>query len=722
MKRLSILASLAFTFSLFSQEIDFNKYEALICKGTVPGDFSQKQLKPSINSDIVSHAKQYDATTYALTTILNNGRLLYGDHLTSYVNKVADSALKSDPELRKQLRFYVLRNSEVNAQCLDRGIIFINMGLLAQLENEAQLALIICHEASHYKLKHHFDYNDKQEELITGKAKSLNNDVKYTFLTAYKVELEYDADKSGLSLFLKSPYNPKGIERVFDILKYGYLPFDDLKFKRQFLSDKLYNFPSKYLLNVTKAINTNPGEQYAITHPQIGTRKALIVRTLAAENANGTLNFIESEKAFEIIRKMARYEVSIIQMQDGNYEEAFYLGYLIEKLYGRSIFSDKIIGAALYNLAKKKTSVYAVVKEKSESSKSKIVNTKFKKWELIEGESQSVHFLFDEIPPVELSVLAAKKLFEMNKQNHEPFFKKRFDNLMFDLFYTYKLNIADIAADTVSTNSGGSGSIDSLSKYDKIRQSEKLKINSYYNYAFSDFKNDAEFKSRSEELRDSMVKRKSDLQYELYLKERYKIIHKYGLALGVDKAYFITPGFTSYNHRYVEADTFYYIFKIRDRKIGPVKEIEIENTLLSNITKYANQVSLKYELPGQLSLQINDTDSFNRYQSLINWSNEQFSDINAGIMPFNQAIITDISNEVGSICFFRLVKEYSVTTLQFLCLDLKTGKVQGYYFKELKKVDPEGAQIRTLLYDIIDHVKQTPDKINALKLKYGINE
>ena len=86
--------------------------------------------------------------------ILSNGVVFYGNKINKYVEKVADELLKDNLTLRKELSFYIVKTSEINAFATDRGEIFITIGLLAQIENEAQLAFVLSHEIIHYKNKH----------------------------------------------------------------------------------------------------------------------------------------------------------------------------------------------------------------------------------------------------------------------------------------------------------------------------------------------------------------------------------------------------------------------------------------------------------------------------------------------------------------------------------------------------------------------------------------
>ena len=73
--------------------------------------------------------------------------------------------LKDETELYKQLTFYIIKTSTVNAFATDRGDVFVTMGLLARLNTEAELAFILAHEIIHTEEKHSMQSFDKQWEI-----------------------------------------------------------------------------------------------------------------------------------------------------------------------------------------------------------------------------------------------------------------------------------------------------------------------------------------------------------------------------------------------------------------------------------------------------------------------------------------------------------------------------------------------------------------------------
>ena len=113
-------------------------------------EISKNQTTSEINTEKDFILK----SNYILDRILSNGVVFYGNKINKYVEKVADELLKDNLTLRKELSFYIVKTSEINAFATDRGEIFITIGLLAQIENEAQLAFVLSHEIIHYKNKH----------------------------------------------------------------------------------------------------------------------------------------------------------------------------------------------------------------------------------------------------------------------------------------------------------------------------------------------------------------------------------------------------------------------------------------------------------------------------------------------------------------------------------------------------------------------------------------
>ena len=158
---LAIIFSIFFPSTIFAQQ-DFNNFQTFVSVGAIPKDFSSLTYM-KIDEDLkeqkgdLSKAKErifLQGIHYGIDEILHSGMVCYGDEVSHYIENVIDKLLADDPFLRSKLRFYTIKSTESNAFSTDQGIVFVTTGLISQLTNEAQLALVLAHEISHYTEKH----------------------------------------------------------------------------------------------------------------------------------------------------------------------------------------------------------------------------------------------------------------------------------------------------------------------------------------------------------------------------------------------------------------------------------------------------------------------------------------------------------------------------------------------------------------------------------------
>ncbi len=177
---LILLISSFFSFNITAQENNTKNFKYLTSSGDVPTDFrmlSQEKFeidKTGINRNEKRSIRKTQEqflleSNFAIDGLLLSGSVLFNDPISKYINKVADNVLKNHPDLREKIRFYVTKSPSVNAFSTDKGMIFINIGLIAQLSNEAELAFILSHEIIHYTEKHNMDFYIERYRISKGK-------------------------------------------------------------------------------------------------------------------------------------------------------------------------------------------------------------------------------------------------------------------------------------------------------------------------------------------------------------------------------------------------------------------------------------------------------------------------------------------------------------------------------------------------------------------------
>jgi predicted Zn-dependent protease len=162
---------------------------------------------------------------------LNHSGSLYEDkQLLSYLNAVARKL--QPPGVLKSIPFEVrvLKNPYLGAFCYANGAVYIHTGLLARMENEAQLATLLGHEMTHathrHMLKQFRDTKNKRAVLATvhvtlGAVPGV--DLLGTLgtaaaVTGYSRDLEREADKVGLRLMVQAGYDPREAPKLFEFL------------------------------------------------------------------------------------------------------------------------------------------------------------------------------------------------------------------------------------------------------------------------------------------------------------------------------------------------------------------------------------------------------------------------------------------------------------------------------------------------------------------------
>lgn len=80
-----------------------------------------------------------------------SGQIYENEALTAYLQQIMDRLY---PEFKGHIRVYILKAPVLNAFALPNGSIYVNTGLLAAMDNEAQVATVLAHEGVHFINKH----------------------------------------------------------------------------------------------------------------------------------------------------------------------------------------------------------------------------------------------------------------------------------------------------------------------------------------------------------------------------------------------------------------------------------------------------------------------------------------------------------------------------------------------------------------------------------------
>lgn len=358
MKRFIFFLALAASLVASAQQ-DLGSFAGLRSQGPIPADLRKnleqlyqedKQRVREFNDGRLTNRDRVLRQSYVINRLTANGRILYGDPVTRMIESIADTLLTAYPDLRAQLRFYTHKSALVNAFTTGQGMIFVNLGLVAQCETEAQLAFVISHEIVHYYRQHN------TEELARRKLNYKDpNDQLSQYLRSHhrSFEMEHEADSLGLALFyLPSPYLKQVADGVFDVLQFADLPFDELPFDTNYFNTPYYRLPSQYFTDKVGVISMDDNyDDSHDTHPNIRKRRARMAEMLMGQQGGSPFVTLSREE-FLRLRDLARMECIRQQIINNEPVEAFYNSMVVLRDHPGNAFLQGAQAQALYNLAR----------------------------------------------------------------------------------------------------------------------------------------------------------------------------------------------------------------------------------------------------------------------------------------------------------------------------------------------------------------------------------
>lgn len=145
------------------------------------------------------------------------------------------SGYSNNPD--KHFDFFILQDNSINAFAGPYGYIGVHTGALLSSESEAELAGVLSHEIAHITQNHLYRFSkktDKQGFLVAAgilaavlaKNSQVSKAITSSTLAGvvqqninFTREHEWEADRIGLKILLKSGFNPKGMADFFAKLK-----------------------------------------------------------------------------------------------------------------------------------------------------------------------------------------------------------------------------------------------------------------------------------------------------------------------------------------------------------------------------------------------------------------------------------------------------------------------------------------------------------------------
>lgn len=138
---------------------------------TTEVSFAQKtnfglQSEGEIPKVFLDYNTIYSKTNLKEKALFTNASLLYGTDLNQYLDRFLIHLLSEESILKQEVKIYLYRSVDPNIYTTSDSIIIINIGLLAQIQNESELAFILSHELAHIYKNHSYTskgYSKKEQ-------------------------------------------------------------------------------------------------------------------------------------------------------------------------------------------------------------------------------------------------------------------------------------------------------------------------------------------------------------------------------------------------------------------------------------------------------------------------------------------------------------------------------------------------------------------------------
>jgi len=190
-------------------------------------------LRPGFN--LFSPEQDIQLGRDAAVEVRKQVEVVENTELQGYVSELGSRLSRTAEAGPYPYTFTLVNDPTLNAFALPGGPVFLHSGILAAVDNEAQLAGVLAHEISHVALRHGTNQASKAniaqlpavlagaavgQESMAAQLAQLGIGVGFnSLLLKYSRDAERDADSLGTRLMSQARYNPIEMARFFEKLE-----------------------------------------------------------------------------------------------------------------------------------------------------------------------------------------------------------------------------------------------------------------------------------------------------------------------------------------------------------------------------------------------------------------------------------------------------------------------------------------------------------------------
>ncbi len=179
---------------------------------------------------VMSQGKEISVGQEMYDKMMAEGAAYDDPELQAYINRIGQRLVKNSDWPDREFTFTVIDSPDINAFATPGGFVYVNRGLLAYLDNEAELAGVMSHEIGHVTARH----SARQQTasitnqvlattayILTGSGDLAEASNMYgtELLRGYGREHELEADGLGAEYMHKAGYETDALLEVIGVLK-----------------------------------------------------------------------------------------------------------------------------------------------------------------------------------------------------------------------------------------------------------------------------------------------------------------------------------------------------------------------------------------------------------------------------------------------------------------------------------------------------------------------
>lgn len=537
-------------------------------------------------------------------------------------------------------------------------------------------------------------------------------------MSKYSKDLEFEADKKGIDIYLNSEYSIEEIFTAFEVLMFSYLPFEDIQFDTAFFNTSKMIVPGSFfpdtVVEISDEMDYNDAGQ---THPNIQKRIDKAFDHLGEKKSQGEKQYVVSEEDFKQVRNLCRFESVNMYLTDREYVQAIYSIYLLRREFPDNRFLDLSFVKAIYGLVKYKN-----------ASRFNEVTARLSK---IEGESYKLHAFFKNLTKAQLSVIGVRHSHDMaEKYPDDEIFKRYYEDMKKELAVKSQLSpttlkemsyeaFVEKMSDTTERfdveDSIKKVEDSDLSKYEKIRLKRELRemLNvedpgektdaNFHLYALWDLVADKELVDELKDIKKEYQDEKERKEEEYYRSYRSSGMFERTEHLGIKKIVVVDPIYEDYNPKDKRNHE-----KSESRKLNLSEVYE----------KSFPDLNLQTMLVDSKNLTQSDVDEYNELGLIGQWVGEVVDHNELEMITSTNDQMRELCDKYGTTHFlFSGVYSYKyrniiripkhVFELIAFSVDAETDEIE---FMTVRDIYLKGGPriVKTYIYDILYQLSSEP--------------